>query len=63
MNQKIIDRGFNEKGRARKSLIMNGYEYFLIEPRDLTNQRVYIAYPNFQNTGMALCGCKKVEKK
>ena len=58
MNQKLIDRGFDPKGRARKTLVMDGYEYFLIEARETAK-----VYPDFQKTGMALCGCKKLKKK
>ena len=56
----IKDNGFDEKGRAQKSLLIDGYEYFLVEEKN--RYSTYIESANFQNTGMALCGVKKAKK-
>ena len=60
MKPVIKDNGFDEKGRVQKSLLIDGYEYFLIEER--SRYASYIDSANFLNTGMALRGVKKIEE-
>jgi hypothetical protein len=62
MKPKIVYNGIDDKGRMRKSLFLDGYEYLLIEPKDRNRVRSDMRYPNFGNTGMALCGVRKAEE-